>query len=273
MQNIRITRTIITVTALALLMMAKPIMAQEQAIFTKPDVTQEINTLRVTYREQLTTYRNDERLFVIAQGQFSNLNTLVSLETAVKATQSVMKSRVQVLKSYLSLLRLQLISTTGIDLDQKQLILSDLDQTLIALDAHAQVINAATDRAAVNQAADEFATLKPIIDTLSAEGQLLLSLGRMQAVYDNSVALKDDLKVEIATSGGVFQQAERQRAFTQTEATIETVRTELRTIIDDSKEDRDKIQGLTSNTVNRQLLPIHDGLSQIVAFLAELMTL
>ena len=82
-------------------------------VFEKPELDDQIADVRATYRSQLEQYRTAERKYVLAKEQYLKLNTLVSLEDAVKATREAMLARDQVLTSYLTLLRLLLIDATG----------------------------------------------------------------------------------------------------------------------------------------------------------------
>src|SRR3989344_2248308 len=100
----------------------------EASIFEKPELAAQIIDVTKTYQTQLEEYRRQEQAYILAKDQYFKLQTLVALEGELKATKAALKARDQVLITYLTLLRLELINSTGVALERKQQTLNLIEQ-------------------------------------------------------------------------------------------------------------------------------------------------
>jgi len=128
----------------------------EQRIFNKSRNTENIVSLRKLYRDQIEAYRNSYKNFTVAKTNYTNVDTLTSLEEAVRATRVVMENRTKVLITYLELLVATLEDTSGVELNLKEDSLKQLNSMVMALKIHQEDVVLAKDRLAVNNLSDNF---------------------------------------------------------------------------------------------------------------------
>ena len=158
-------------------------------IFERSEFQEEIAEVKRSLNGQLAEYRTAEQEFGILRGQFSQLNTLSSLEAAVQATRNVMEIRATVLRTYLTLLRLELLNTTGVKLEYREYSLDEIERLDTALIRHIDQTRLSLDRDAIRQTADDFVPLAEEIQEHISFTRQVLQLGRYQAVYDSTSSL------------------------------------------------------------------------------------
>lgn len=163
-------------------------------IFERPELQDEIAEVKRTLNGQLAEYRQAEQEFSILRGQFLQLNTLSSLEAAVQATRNVMEKRAEVLRSYLTLLRLEVLNTTGIKLEYRDFTIDEINRLDTALIRHIDQARVSLDRDAIRQTADDFAPLAVEIQAHMNFTRQVLQLGRYQAVYDSTESLIETIQ-------------------------------------------------------------------------------
>lgn len=166
---------------------------QQGSVFIKPEEDERMLELRILYRDQVEAYRSAERAFVIAKGQFEQVQTLNSLEEAVKATKSVFFERSRVLVTYLELVVLTLQKTQGVELSLKERSLDGLNKVLLEVIEHQKAIEAANTR-------DEMAVLADSFEVVAQQAQLetykalsLIRTGSMQSLLDRTLFVKQQI--------------------------------------------------------------------------------
>jgi len=263
--------------------MASPVLAQtisatEAAavpnyVYTKPLLDPEILDLTNTYRSQLEQYRNSENRYQVAKVQFQQLNTLQSLEAAVKATNEAMAARDAVLITYLRLLRLLLIQTNGINLDQKNPTVATLEQHIQTVQDHAVLVAAADDRYELATVADSFDVFSVQLQQTSYRTLSLLAVGKLQTVYDQALSLSQEIGQVIATAEADIKQGERQRAYTEVQNQLSTVQQSFSIVNAVLSNSEGQItQFAYSNTLD-SLQTIYGSLWQGLSFMAEILNL
>ncbi len=241
-------------------------------VFEKPELDDQIANVRATYRSQLEQYRTSERQYLLAKEQFLKLNTLASLESAVKATREAMLNRDQVLTSYLTLLRLTLINSTGVNLTQKDPTLKELESALASLDTHTQLVTAASDRYQLTKAAEEFVVIGPRVEAVAYQTLSILTIGNLQSIYDKSLNVNQEID-EVLNAKSDVKTPERQRAQTEIKrelAEIQSSFAEVNTMVE--KEDR-KFTRSFYNRLTQSVGTVYVGLSQTLTHMAEAMKL
>lgn len=163
-------------------------------VFEKPELQDEIAEVKRTLNGQLAEYRQAEQEFSILRGQFAQLNTLSSLEAAIKATRKVMEKRAEVLRTYLNLLRLESLNTTGVKLEYREYVIDQINRLDTALIRHIDQARVSLDRDAIRQTADDFDPLAVEIQTIVALTRQILQLGRYQALYDSTESLIETIQ-------------------------------------------------------------------------------
>lgn len=201
-------------------------LAQEsdEVIYQTESYSQEIRQLQAQYRGELQDYRRAEEQYRIAKQQYQQLQTLDSLEKAVRSTQNAMRLRTLVLTTYSRLLRYQLLAQPGIELEAKTKNQRRLEEVIAQLETHHQEFAVELDRPALNQIAVSFTEeLAPIISDVSYQTLTNLKVGRLQTIYDKSYKLHQDMKVELLADNDSIAAAPRQRAFAENERLLESL--------------------------------------------------
>jgi len=248
------------------------VMAQS-AILQKENLEAELIKLNDTYRGQLSEYRLAERNFLIARDQYNQLQTLASINEVVESARTVMSLRNQVLITYLDLLRINLIAAEGVEISLKQLVLERLETQRKWLQAHQQALAATSDREQFNRLSDTFIDQTENLIAVSQQTVSLLSLGKLQNVFDRLVLFNQSLVIEEASVSGKqagSNIALTERALRETERLNQSLATLLQTNWSnlDVGLKEDSISGFYGN-LSKALDPIYTDLNKLVAFLQE----
>jgi len=240
-------------------------------VYEQESLSKDIRQLKLQYRGELEEYRKSENLYLIAKKQYHKLDTLASLEDAVQKTQEVMVVRDKVLRTYLRLLRLKLLSQPGIELSEKK----NAEQSLLAaigsIEQHQQQFAETLDKPQLNKVSEEFEILMEQIEEAAYQSLTLMSIGELQTIHDKAIILKADMELKIATAGGALKSTERKRSFDETGR-----------LLNDLKSDFDLIEKKYSNpsssgyknihqSIEKQLGLIHSSLAKALTFLEELL--
>lgn len=240
----------------------------QETIVTREALTDEINQVRTTYRGQLEEYRNAERQYQIAGGQYAQLGTLAALEGAVVATRRAMVTRAAVLETYLTLLNLYMTDSTGINLQDKERSLTRLEATIAEVGNHRQEVEGANDRQAIMNVSQEFTPLASQVEDVAYEAQILLAIGRLQTVYDKTVAVSQEVRDGEAETGDL-RQAERDRAYVEIQDSLQRVRNGIDAATPVVGE-RTRFSRNSFTTALRSLGEVYAGLSQSLSYVTEL---
>lgn len=240
----------------------------QQAVLQKQSLDDEITQLEVIYRGQLTEYRAAEKEFQIAKDQYQKLQTLASINAATDSAKKVMKLRAQVLDTYFELLRVNLIAADGIEVSLKQTVVNRLVDQKGWLEAHQTTLANTTDREQFNQLADTFTAKKDGFTEVSQEAVSLLSVGKLQNVFDRLNLLTQDLATQEASNSAVTEAS----AMRETNRLIDTLGTGLKKTWSDvtTAVQKSEIDNFYSNLA-QTLDPIYANLNKLVSFLDELL--
>lgn len=245
----------------------------EETVFSKPWLEDEIKSVEQTYKGQLEAYRTAHNRYLIAKQQYSQLQTLTSLEEAVKATREAMVARNDVLLTYLTLLRLKLIQATGINLTQKDPAIAEIEAAHEWLTQHQSDAKAATDRYQLLAVADAFSTRQESISALSYKTLSLLAIGKLQSVYDKTGLLSEQVEVEVVSGKADVKQEERKRAMVEIERELATVQALFSEINQDIESENTKFSRSYFSSLQRELGSIYSRLVQTLSHLSELVRL
>jgi len=238
-----------------------------------PDIMPQLRDL---YKNQLETYRTDEQAYQIARQQYYQLQTLVSLEEAVKTTRQVMLARTEVLYTYLQMLRTTLQQTQGIEFGLKQNQMNKLTQLLIDFKQHHVEVDSAVDRSSIAQAVTDFGALQKRFQDVSFQTLTLISYGRVQSVYDKTVSIEGDIKQHVEQNEtDALRLSEKQRAFAQIESTFSDTDVLLKKVLTNLEANLNPQKGQQYYTgglnVNDSLSSAYGGISRSLSFLQEVL--
>lgn len=237
--------------------------------------TDEMQALRDRYRSELSIYRSDEEAYQLAKAEYAKLQTFVSLEKAVQATQKVMNSRVDVLETYIQMIRMTVTETVGIDVVQKNMLLQEIDATLARLRQHQDgALRNAIDRNALSSSVNEYAELNRSVTSTIYKSLSYISYGRVQAVYDKTLAVKSEVRssLERQEIGGLAL-GEKRRAFDELERRFLDTESKMNRVQDEfvpksNNASRTYDQG-TYNAYQNELSRVYAELLRTVDYLRE----
>jgi hypothetical protein len=246
---------------------------------TKPPVvtpttgasTQQLDSLRTTYRTQLAAYRNDERAYTIAKEQYAQLQTLASLEEAVKATQKVMIARAALLETYFQMLKITLQNTPGIEVPMKNDHLEAIDFILDELHKHRLAVEKATDRTSVDAMQVEFTEIDDMVKQTAYRTLMMVSYGRAQTLYDKTLAVSRDFADQIdREEKNPLVLAEKRRGFAEIGRNLTDIKTDFAELTDTLNRDPKAFTESSYGNFVEDLQGIFSGLSRSITYLEEI---
>lgn len=244
---------------------------EENDIISRPRQTEEIERLHKLYQDQVEKYTVLQREFYINKAQLEKLNTLQSLESAIKSAREVMITRDDVLITYFELMRASLVDTEGIELTEKQKNIDKLVGFITQLKDHRQKLLQTKDREQIATRADEFDIISEQFENVSYLSLALITIGDIQAVYDKSLIIyKDVLTYHTENPTTPLRQAERDRAYREVERAQETTRANLQKTREKYAENQDLSRGNYNEAIGFEINSSYSGTSQILFFIKEL---
>lgn len=236
------------------------------------EFSSQLQQLKTTYRQQLTNYRTSEKQFLVAKEQYSQIQTLASLEEAVKQTRQVMLDRVDVLSTYFSMMKLALENTKGLEPSVKKSQIGQLSSFIDGLKLHRAQVASAADRQGVYAMAVAFVPIGKQATTLSERIGLQIGYGNLQTVTDKLIVVGSEIRKQINdTETDPLKLAEKNRGLDETGRNVVQVRdtlTEVRIQINPSST---QSQFLNTTSIQQDFATIFGGLSRAVTYLQELL--
>ncbi|MBT3249313.1 MAG: hypothetical protein HN846_00240 [Candidatus Pacebacteria bacterium] len=245
--------------------------ATDPVVYDKESFSRDIRQLKLQYRGELEEYRSLENLYLIAKSQYHKLGTLASLEDAVQKTQEVMILRDRVLRTYLRLLRLKLLSQPGIELPEKTAAEQSLLSAIKNVEQHQQEFSKSLDKVQINEISEGFEVLIDQVEEAAYQALTLMSIGELQTIHDKAIVLRADMEVEIASAGGALKSTERKRSFDETNRLLESLKSKFDLIEEKYANPSSSGYKGIHQAIQKQLNSIHSSLSQALTFLGELL--
>jgi len=243
-------------------------------IWQKERLDEEIVTLKATYQSQLENYLYQDKLYRIAYDQYKQLQTLVSIEDLTQKAKTLGLSRDEVLISYLDLLRLNLITTEGIELSLKSKYLNQLESTIVYLKEHQENLKNLNDREPVSLSLSTFANDQKNLSKQAKEVLVLLAIGNLQMIYDKSAVLKKDIDVYLEDQG-TLELPTISRASDETNRSLSSAKLKLDAFWAETLNRNESNWYLSKfyDDLPRTLNPIYVNLSQSISYLNELLSI
>lgn len=244
---------------------------QTEPVYETSSLARDIQQLTAQYRGELAEYRQTEKEYQVAKQQYQQLQTLSALEEAIRTTQIAMQIRAKVLRTYLRLLRLQLLTQPGIEIPEKTMAEQQLLSAVSRLEQHQDQLQPELDRPQLAVVAQEFQQLGPAVEEAAYRTLTALAIGRLQTVHDKAIILKTNMKTELVMTGGALKVAERQRSFEETERVLLRLKPAFDEVEDKFlRSNRSRYKYLYTN-IKGTLKDIYTDLSQVLSFLDELL--
>lgn len=249
---------------------ATPAFAQEVTAPINPE--QEMNQLRTTYRSQLETYRAAERQYTISKEQYAQLQTLGSLEEAVQSTKKAMEARLDLFETYFQMLKITLLSTTGIDVQTKTAQVEAIDAAIVEIKQHRLAVERAQDRPQLLGVQQQFIVLTPQIEEAAYKTLMVISYGRVQAMLDKTTAVSKELADYVDTNEkNALKIAEKRRGFEEIGRTLTLVNQELTNTNRAMNQPKERYSASDYSYVVSLLEKAYGGLSRTITYLEEIL--
>lgn len=191
--------------------------ATNSAVPTTDTTPTSVERQKSDYFYNLEQYRQAHQQFLLDQAEYEKLQTLATGEKLVTSYRTLLTSRAETLRTYLYPLQSLLFSSQGIDIQDKQKALDQLDEVLILIKKHTQNIPSLTTK---NQASQESARFEtedtPLFLEASYRALSLLSIGRIQSISDQVLISTRDFEQEIvAYESDARRKAAMERGLTE----------------------------------------------------------
>ncbi len=240
----------------------------------KAQASATIAELRGLYKSQIEVYRTSEQQYNIAKEQHARLQTLSSLEEAVRATREALLNRSRVLVTYTQLITVTLEDIPGVDLAQKQRALVRLENVEEKLLKHQDAILNTQTREQIAVQADVFAAMQKELEAALYLGLALISQGNVQTVYDQALIVHRDIQnFHLTATASALVDAERQRAHAETTRNFGLISEQLSTILVAVVGQSEEFDAYNKSTFGRMLDDLeapYIALTQLIGYLEEL---
>ncbi len=185
----------------------------------------EFELARKTYVDTLDQYRTKEQKFFIIREQYKQLQTLASLEDAVKAAKDVQIARIDTLLSYFSTLQLYVNNLKGADLQKKMDLSGRLQQVILELGIAKQQVQKATDRIALDKLSTTYESRNSAYVSVAYATLSLIRIANMQTATDQLGLLSSQVFETIQQSSpSANVMSEKQRAYDELARAIGTIK-------------------------------------------------
>jgi len=245
-------------------------LSQSDQIIYRERLEAEIEDQHAQLLSQLNTYQNDERNFRVAHDQYTRLQTLNSIEGVVNSAKSLIKSRNTALYSYLNLLRLKIVEAEGIEMFHKERVIERILSVQFQIDEHSSKVDSVVSREEINELAEEFSSISELITETSYYALSVLSVGKLQAVYDQSVVINQRI-IEEEGDTALIESTTRARSLAEIEKLISDLPPLFQDIWSEINlaEERTQGYGYLYRGLSRKLNTIYSKLSRLTAYFEE----
>ena len=149
--------------------------------------------------------------------------------------------------------------------------MAQLDQLIADLKKHQTRVDTSIDRSTLLLAAVEFSNLSPRITDLSTSISYLVIYGNLQAVYDKTVSVKQDLQASIQqTEQDPLLLAQKNRGLDEVQRNLDQVNLTLVKIRAELNPQNPEAASLNSTTIFGDFSTVYGGLSRSESYLQEL---
>lgn len=234
---------------------------------TEPDP---LVDLQANYFKLLEKYRQQEQKYIVAKGQFLQLNTLAAQEDAVRETRLLVDIRADIFIMYLDMMMMYLDRTTGIPIENKSPQAITLGLLKEKVQRHKTKNLESSDRIAIDLESDEFEILFQELQSESYYTLGLIRIGRVQTAIDKlkyvrQVVFDKVMSQEMPT----HIKSEKERGFDEIDRTLEQIDQNFTPI-------KNQTLTKTNNSLNtdtqlsRNLTDTFAKMNQTVQFLEEI---
>ncbi len=205
---------------------------EDIASIEEATLAQELQDTTQKYFEAVETYRDVEKQYIISREQYYQLNTLAAQNDVISRGQEVLRARALALRLYYQYLSIVVRRTRGIELSDKNEVLTRLDDSIRQLVSYQEGIRALDTREKIDQHFKVFNSQKSSYHNAAYSALAAIKTGEIQTAIDSSSVLATDLKDAINVSDiSAADRALKQRGLEETDRLLQRARnnvTELR---------------------------------------------
>ncbi len=240
-------------------------------VIRKERLEAEIKDQHSQLLSQLSTYQNDERNFRVAHDQYLRLQTLNSIEGVIASAKNLNLSRNKALHSYLNLLRLKIIEAEGIEMFHKERVLERILSLQGQLDDHSKQVESIVAREEINDLAETFKPISLSITETSYYALSVLTVGKLQAVYDQSAVVGQRIFNEESNTV-LAESTNRTRSLAEVDKLMSELPPLFQEIWAEVNHAEGKTQGYRNlySGLSRKLNTTYSKLSRLVAYFEEI---
>lgn len=198
--------------------------AQDGSSQTAPQV--EIS--RNDYIQKLNDYRAKESQFFVATEQYKQIQTLASLEDAVKASKDVQLARIDTLTAYFQTLRDTMVTLKGAEVTKKSTQTTNLQNIIVELGAMRADITKAQDRIALDNTSAKYASRNSAYIASAYSALSLIKVSNIQSATDQLGLLTSQVfdQLQVSSPSATVLSA-KQRSYDELSRTIIDIKTVL----------------------------------------------
>jgi hypothetical protein len=193
-------------------------------------LAQELQDITEKYFEAVETYRDLEKKYTISREQYYQLNTLAAQDDVIMRGQDVLRARAVALRLYYEYLTIIVKRTRGIELTDKNDILTRLDDGIRQLQAYEEGIRELDTREKIDQHFKVFNTQKNAFQHAAYTALTAVKMGEIQTAIDSSSVLVTDLKGTVNTTDiSAADRAVKQRGLEEVDRLLQRSKNNLLT--------------------------------------------
>ncbi len=189
---------------------------------------QQIEISRNDYVQKLNDYRAKESQFFVATEQYKQIQTLASLENAVKASKDVQLARIDTLTAYFQALRETMLALKGAELTKKSIQVNRLQDVLVELGIMRVQIDKGQDRIALDKTSLQYESRNLAYVATAYSALSLIKVSNIQSATDQLGLLTAQVFDQLQTSSpSASVLSEKQRGYDELSRTITDIKTVL----------------------------------------------
>lgn len=192
------------------------------------DLTAQLQQVTEEYFTAVEAYRDAEERFLISREQYYQLNTLAAQDDVIRRGQEVLQARSAALRLYYTYLNLTVKKTKGIDLNDKNEVVTRLEDAIRQLQAYEGGISVLDTRAKIDQHFQVFNNLKNTYYHAAYTALAVIKMGEIQTAIDTSSIAATDFK-DIANNADISaaEKAVKQRGFEEIDRLLQRSKNNL----------------------------------------------
>jgi hypothetical protein len=194
----------------------------------QPNVQEELNTLTQQYFDEVEQYRDVERRYLIARETYYQNNTLAAQDDALRVGQELLRARAKVLETYFTYLQKDLDRTLGVVLNDKVLMLNELERVRSELTESQKNAGTIANRTQLNTTFALLNSQQTDLESIAYETLSLIKIGQIQNAIDQATFTQNMVGQWLAQAQlSAASKAKKERGLQEVEPLIQAAKNNL----------------------------------------------